>query len=51
MLLVDEDAGDGRLPGLLEKIGLDVTAVGGFIKPGSCGELPGKLQRRSGTYS
>jgi len=32
MLLVDEDVGNGRLPGLLKKIGLDFATVGGFIK-------------------
>ena len=51
MLLVDEDVGDGRLPGLLEKIGLDVAAVRGFVKPRCRDELPEKRRMRGGTYS
>ena len=44
MLLVDEDVGDGRLAGSLQKVVLDLAAVRSFVEPDRCGQFLKKLR-------
>lgn len=46
MLLVNEDVGDGRLVGSLQKVVLDLTAVSSFVEPDHCGQFPKKLRMK-----
>lgn len=44
MLLVNEDIGDGRLAGSLQKVVLDLAAVRSFVEPDRCGQFLKKLR-------
>lgn len=46
MLLVNEDVGDGRLAGSLQKVVLDLAAVRSFVEPDDCGQFPKKLRMK-----